>query len=153
MSKEGHFPHDLVDTDLILICQLRFYYISIWVVSPVLAYKVSNLLLVTRCHTACSKLYLEHLCVEFFVECKFIKMCLRHLGPSQTIRATLENFLSLQRLDLPFDVCDGSWVLFYRCYCFSDSVSKLELSIHLNLMRHATCDTCTKVYFLYWLHR
>ena len=67
-SKEGEFPHDLVDTILILIGQLRFYYISIRVVSPVLAYKVSYLLLVTRCHTALSKLYLEHLSVELFIK-------------------------------------------------------------------------------------
>ena len=68
MSKECHFPHDFVDTNLILICQLRFYYISIRVVSPVLAYKVSYLLLVTRCHTASSKLYLEHLCVKLLIK-------------------------------------------------------------------------------------
>ena len=67
-SKECEFPHNLVDTILILISQLRFYYISIRVVSPVLAYKVSYPLLVTRCHTALPKLYLEHLCVELLIK-------------------------------------------------------------------------------------
>ena len=142
-SKEGEFPHDFVDTILVLFSQLWFNYITIWMVSPIFAYKVSNSLLMARCHTTLSKLDLEHFCVEFLIEGEPVKMCLRHFCSCDTIWAALDNFFTFQGLYLPFYVCYCSRICLDWCYRLSYSISKLEFSVHLHLMSHAARDSCT----------